>query len=178
MRIISGKHKGKFINVDTKFTSRPTTDLAKESLFNILNNYFYMEEIDVLDLYSGTGSISYEFASRGAISVISVEQNPTHQSFIKRTSLQLELNQIISIKANALSFLKNTNNKFDIIFADPPFDCDDFLKIPESVFEKNLLKENGWLIIEHADRIKFNNSIGFFDNRSYGRIQFSFFKNI
>jgi 16S rRNA (guanine(966)-N(2))-methyltransferase RsmD len=177
MRIISGSHKGLLFSPDKKFKARPTTDLAKESLFNILHNYFNFDEISVLDLFSGTGSISYEFASRSCKEIISIESDYHHFSFIKKCAIDFKFQSIKCVKTDAVGFLKNCNKKFDIIFADPPFEWNNYNIIPEIVFDKDLLTENGWLIIEHPDNISFKEIPYMFDQRRYSRVNFSFFKN-
>ncbi|OFX54861.1 MAG: 16S rRNA (guanine(966)-N(2))-methyltransferase RsmD [Bacteroidetes bacterium GWA2_30_7] len=178
MRIISGKYKGRQINPDKNFSARPTTDIAKEGLFNILNNNFYYDEISVLDLFAGTGGIGYEFASRGCENVTSVELNPNHHYFIKKTADSLKLENFKAIKANAFSYLKNCYEKYDVIFADPPYESKDYQLIPQLVFEKQLLKENGWLIIEHPIAVKFPDCPQLFDKRNYSKVNFSFFKTV
>lgn len=176
MRIISGKYKGKRIQAP-KLTARPTTDMAKEALFNILNNYYVFEECKVLDLFAGTGNISYEFASRGATDVISVDREAKAISFVNKTAKSLDL-PIRVMKSDALSFLKKTNDRYDIIFADPPYNMElsIFEEIPELVFQRDLLNNDGVLIIEHSKHTDLS-SIQFFDEaRRYGSSVFSFFR--
>lgn len=178
MRIISGTHKGRRIYPDKKFKARPTTDFAKENLFNVLNNTIYFEDLSVLDLFSGTGSISYEFASRGAEKVMCVEKNHSHFSFIQKTIKELKFEQIRPIKSDVFRFLRNYSQKFDLIFADPPFEMKSIETIPELVFEKKLLSENGILIVEHGSTNDFSTHPYFSEKRSYGSVNFSFFKLI
>ncbi len=174
MRIISGKFKGRHIIPPKNFSARPTTDFAKESLFNVLNNNVDFGNAHVLDLFSGTGSISYEFISRGALAVTSIEVNNRHASFIRETAKALNMN-INIIQMNAFLYLKKTKQQFDIIFCDPPYQLDGILSIPELVFENDLLKKEGWLIMEHSSKINFSETTHFSECRNYGSVHFSFF---
>ncbi len=176
MRIISGEHKGKRILAPKKLPVRPTTDMAKEALFNILNNRYYFKDVSVLDLFSGTGNISYEFASRGSKPIYAIDANSNCIKFISRMARELEFN-ITPIKADVLVYLKKSNIKVDIIFADPPYNMplNDFEKIPQLVFNNDLLTENGILVIEHSKHMNLSQSIHFSDSRKYGGSIFSFF---
>ncbi len=174
MRIISGKYKGKHFGNIKKLKARPTTDRAKESLFNILNNIIDFEEVKFLDLFSGTGSISYEFASRGCDSVTCIDRDFNHIRFIKKTSQELDFDLNI-IKADVFKFLKASSNKYDVIFADPPFDMDNIEDIPKFVKKGNFLLEDGLLIVEHSDKFIFN-EIKPEETRAYGKVCFSFFR--
>lgn len=177
MRIISGTRKGRHIIVSGNLPVRPTTDLGKESLFNILNNYLYFDEIRVLDLFSGTGGIAYEFASRGALSVIAVDNNAACTKFIRSMSEKLQFSQIIVLQQDAFSFIKKCKQKFDLIFADPPYQIANIETIADDVFAHELLNPDGWLIIEHSKNHNFSNHSRFFQQRNYGRLNFSFFVN-
>ena len=179
MRIISGLHKGRRINPPKNLPVRPTTDMAKEALFNIINNRYYFDEISVLDLFSGTGCISFEFASRGSEKITSVERNNNCIRFIDKTSQQFEF-PIHVIKADVYKFLSITNGSWDIIFADPPYELsvDEFSKIPELVFENNLLNEEGTLIIEHSKHTDLSHVKMFIESRHYGGSVFSFFRHL
>lgn len=176
MRIISGSHKGKLLLPGKGFEARPTTDFAKESLFNILANQIDFEGIDVLDLFSGTGGISFEFASRGAAMVEAVEINHKHAMFIQKITRELNFTQLRLYKINAFTFLKTCTRKYDIIFADPPYDMDGVDALPNLILEKDLLKENGLFILEHAKKLHFNNHPNLSDHRYYGSVNFSFFR--
>ncbi|MDR0419910.1 MAG: RsmD family RNA methyltransferase [Prevotellaceae bacterium] len=176
MRIISGSHRGRNIVPPHNFHARPTTDFAKENLFNILNNIVDIEELEVLDLFAGTGSISFEFASRGAKKIDTVELNSIHYAFIRQTADKLGFKQIHAIKNNALKFISFCSAAYDIIFADPPYEMPNVDKIPDAIFEHNLLKENGLLIMEHSDKYDFAGHSRFYDNRHYGSVNFTFFK--
>ena len=142
MRIISGKYRGRAINPPRNLRARPTTDFAKENLFNVLTNLVDFEECDVLDLFAGTGSMSYEFASRGAASVTSVEINAVHHNFIRNTARERGATNIFPVKANAFLYLKSCPKQFDIIFSDAPYDLDNIPEIVELVFSENLLRED------------------------------------
>ena len=175
MRIVSGRFKGRIFTPPKNIKARPTTDIAKEGLFNIISNYYNFEEITVLDLFSGTGSISFEFASRGCQSVHLVEMDFTHFNFINKVKGELKLDQITPIRHNAFKFLKNCKLQFDIIFADPPYDIQGIEQIPEQVFAHQLLKPNGWLIVEHSKRTDLSSLINYKETRNYGNVHFSFF---
>ena len=177
MRIVSGIFKSRRINAPGNIPVRPTTDFAKESIFNIMNNHFYFEELEVLDLFCGIGGITFEFASRGAKEIISVDNNPRCTEFIKKTALEFGIENLKVIKNNAFSFLGFCTKQFEVIFADPPYDAEGIDKIPDLVFEKNLLKQNGWLIIEHSEKIKFIKHPNFKEHRKYGKVNFSIFVN-
>lgn len=177
MRIISGKNKGRHIITPNNLPVRPTTDLGKESLFNILNNYFYFDKITVLDLFAGTGNITYEFASRDAISVTAVDNNTSCTEFIKKIITQLNYDQVTVIKTDAFQFTERSRQQYDIIFADPPYDLKGIEKIAENVFNNRLLKPDGWLIIEHSREYDFSKNPHFYDHRKYGKLNFSFLVN-
>ncbi|MCL2167666.1 MAG: 16S rRNA (guanine(966)-N(2))-methyltransferase RsmD [Lentimicrobiaceae bacterium] len=177
MRIIQGKNKGRHIEAPASLPVRPTTDLGKESLFNILNNYFFFDKITVLDLFSGTGNISYEFASRGAISVTSVDNYQECVNFIRKTAEKLQFEQLNVIKEDAFSFVESSRQKFDIIFADPPYELKGWEKIVEHVFTNQLLKPCGWLILEHSQDYNFSKHPNFYEHRKYGKLNFSFLVN-
>jgi 16S rRNA (guanine966-N2)-methyltransferase len=176
MRIISGKHKGRRIPVVKNFSARPTTDFAKENIFNILNNQFDFEELEVLDLFSGTGSISYEFSSRECLKIISVENDFRSFNFIKKTIADMKFDAIKAIKADVFKFIHKCNDTFDIVFADPPYELNTLDTIPEEVFNAKILKPGGWLILEHGKKHQFNDNQHLIDVRSYGSVQFSIFQ--
>ena len=156
MRIISGKYRGRTIVPPRNLKARPTTDFAKENLFNVLGNIVDFEECDVLDLFSGTGSISYEFASRGARSVTSVEINPVHYNFIRHTAQQLGFEHFYAVKANAFLYLKSCTKQFDVIFSDAPYDLEGSEEVIRQVLERGLLREEGLLIFEHSKKMDFS----------------------
>ena len=177
MRIISGTHKGKVIFPDKNFRARPTTDFAKENLFNVLNNYIDIEGAVVLDLFSGTGSISYEFASRGAERIVSVELNYNHYSFIKKTIVQLGFKNINVFKTDVFIACKKLKGQsFDIIFADPPYDLEKIMDIPAAIFNNELLAPDGLAILEHPGTVDFSSAPFFSEHRQYGSVNFSIFR--
>lgn len=177
MRIISGKYKGRKLVAPKKLPVRPTTDMAKEALFNILNNRYYFDEISVLDLFAGTGNISYEFASRGTDNITCVDQNYGCIKYINETAESFEMS-INTIKSDVFSFLENHQQPYTIIFADPPYEfpVEEFAKIPELVFQNNLLEENGLLILEHSKHTDLSGLAQYSHSKSYGGNMFSFFE--
>jgi 16S rRNA (guanine966-N2)-methyltransferase len=177
LRIISGKYRGRRINPPAGFTARPTTDYARESLFNILNNRIDFEAVEVLDLFSGTGSISYEFASRGAETVHLVEKDSRNISFIRRSINEMGLTNVKPLHIDVKAYLKACRYKYDIVFADPPYDLPWLTDIPELVMHASILKENGFFILEHPKSIRFAGSTYFYEHRDYGSVNFSFFRS-
>jgi 16S rRNA (guanine(966)-N(2))-methyltransferase RsmD len=177
MRIISGTHKGRRITAPKQLPVRPTTDMAKEALFNILNNNYYFEDIKVLDLYAGTGNISYEFASRGCPGIQAVDTNAGCIRFIQATAQEFGF-PISAIRSEVLSYLERSQQQFDIIFADPPYDqaMELFCRIPELVFAKELLTPSGLLVIEHSKHTDLSGLEFFEQQRKYGGSIFSFFR--
>ena len=176
MRIISGTHKRRPIVTPANLPVRPTTDLAKESLFNILNNNFDFEDLEVLDLFSGTGSISFEFASRGAKRIVVVDNNYRCVEFIRKAAQGFGFNNVLTVqRANVFSFLKYPQAPFDLIFADPPYEMEDIAGIPELVFKQKLLKPEGWLVVEHSRDQDFESHPHFLQHRKYGKVNFSIF---
>ncbi|WP_411768720.1 RsmD family RNA methyltransferase [Winogradskyella sp. A3E31] len=176
MRIISGEFKGRRITAPSKLPVRPTTDMAKEALFNILNNRYYFDELSVLDLFAGTGNISYEFASRGCEAITAVDVHYGCVKFISETSDTFKM-PIETIKSDVFKYLEMTTESFDIIFADPPYDFpkEEFSKIPDLVFENNRLNENGLLIVEHSKHTDLSDLEFFSEQKNYGGNAFSFF---
>ena len=177
MRIISGKFKGRRISPPRNLPVRPTTDMSKEALFNVLNNHFNFEGLKVLDLFSGTGNISYEFASRGSNNITSVDGDFGCIKFIKQTATEYDFN-IAAIKSDVLKYIEKCKAKYDIIFADPPYALDQktFETIVLAVFDKNLLEDAGMMIIEHSKYTKLDHLIHFSFKKSYGGSIFSFFE--
>jgi len=177
MRIISGKYKGRRITAPKKLPVRPTTDMAKEALFNILNNSYYLDSISVIDLFSGTGNISYEFASRGTKQIYAVDGDYGCVKFINETSKEFDFN-INVLKSDVYKFLEKSSLKADVIFADPPYDfeTEKFIKIIDQIFERNLLNEEGTLIIEHSKHTILTDHLKFNSSKKYGGNMFSFFK--
>ncbi|MDF1574107.1 MAG: RsmD family RNA methyltransferase [Bacteroidales bacterium] len=175
MRIISGIFRGKRIHPPGNFKARPTTDFAKENLFNILIHQYDLEEMDVLDLFSGTGSISYEFASRGARSVLAVEMAPSHFRFIQETGRSMKMEQLSVIMADVFKFLRKPVLSFDIIFADPPYDHPGLAGLPDLVLSTKILNKEGLFILEHPGNFSFTAHPRFQQHRKYGGVNFSFF---
>jgi len=178
MRIITGKYKSKRIFAPKNLPVRPTTDMAKESLFNILNNRYYFEDLTVLDLFAGIGSISFEFASRGTKNITSVDQNTGCIKFINRINDELQLN-LVTVKSDVFKFLKRSSDeKYDIIFADPPYDFEEIKlqNIIDLIFENKILHDDGVLIIEHSSQTDLSKSDGFRQSKKYGGNMFSFFE--
>jgi 16S rRNA (guanine(966)-N(2))-methyltransferase RsmD len=177
MRIISGKNKGRHIITPQNLPVRPTTDLGKESLFNILNHYFYFDRVTVLDLFAGTGNITYEFASRDAISVVAVDNHPSCCAFIRKTLEKLQYKNATVIQNNVFQYLDWCKHPYDIIFADPPYTMPNIEMIVEKVFNNQLLNPDGWLVMEHSREHDFSQHPFFYDQRKYGRLHFSFLVN-
>jgi 16S rRNA (guanine966-N2)-methyltransferase len=177
MRIIGGTLKGLRLNPPKNLPVRPTTDLAKEALFNILQNQIEFEGIKVLDLFCGTGNISLEFASREARQVISVDRSIQCVNYVKDMARQHHLEQIKTYKADVFKFLEIETEKFDLIFADPPYDLNRIPEIPRIIFDKNLLNSGGLLIVEHQSLQNLSNHPAFVEQRKYGHSSFSFFRS-
>lgn len=174
MRIIGGKYKGKTIPEVKGISARPTTDYAKESLFNILTNKTELSGAKVLDLFCGTGNISFEFASRGATDVVSVDQSLATYQFVNTFAKQLNA-PIKCIKNDVFKFLDSHNNAYDIIFCDPPYDMPGVKLLAPLILKNNLLKDDGILVIEHSKEISMVDLEGFDEQRAYGKVNFSFF---
>ena len=176
MRIIGGKYKGRRITPPPGFKARPTTDFARESLFNILNNRVDFEEISVLDLFSGTGSISYEFASRGAREVHLIERDVIHIAGIRRIIKDMGFTNIKPIHIDVKAFLRTCKQKYDIVFADPPYELKWLSEIPDIVTGSGVMKDSGFFILEHPRNMSFIDHKLFFEHRNYGGVNFSFFR--
>lgn len=178
MRIISGKYKGRRITAPKKLPVRPTTDMAKEALFNILNNSYYFDSISITDLFAGTGNITYEFASRGTQQIYAVDADFGCVKFINSIAKEFDFN-INIIKSDVYKFLEKSSLKTDVIFADPPynFETEKFIKIVDLVFERDLLNKDGVLIIEHSKHTILSEHTNFSYSKKYGGNMFSFFEN-
>jgi 16S rRNA (guanine(966)-N(2))-methyltransferase RsmD len=176
VRIISGKYKGKNILAPASLPARPTTDFAKSALFNILNNRVDYESSSVLDLFCGTGNISYEFISRGCQKLVAVDADGRSAKFVKETLLKLGETGARIIKSDVFRFLETVHEKFDIIFADPPFELEDTDRLPELVKNQSLLNEDGMLIIEHQSKRKLESEWQPAEVRVYGNCAFSIYK--
>jgi 16S rRNA (guanine966-N2)-methyltransferase len=177
MRIIGGKFKARQFHPPQNIPTRPTTDFAKEGLFNLINNYYNFDNIKVLDLFGGTGSISYEMASRGCTDITTVEIYPKCANFIKKTATDLGLNAIKVFQMDVFKFIETTNEKYDVIFAGPPYPLPNLKDIPDLVFEQDLVEGEGWFIMEHNPNHDFKQHPHFTFLRNYGTTIFSFFTN-
>lgn len=177
MRIVSGKLKGRRITAPKNLPVRPTTDMAKEALFNILNNHYYFDSLSVIDLFSGTGNIAYEFASRGSKNIFAIDGDYNCIKFINNTCKQLDIS-INAFRNDVFKFLKKTPLTSDIIFADPPYDMelDSFLSIADIVFERKLLNDGGVLVIEHSKHMDLSSHELLSYSKKYGGSVFSFFE--
>lgn len=176
MRIIGGKLKGKTINPPMGYSARPTTDFAREGLFNVLDNEYEFEDLKVLDLFGGTGSIAYEFASRGAARVYSIEMNRDNAQFIRKEAKRLGLDNVTSVHSNVFDFLPICHEKFDLIFADPPYALEGLENIPDKVLGQDILHPGGYFILEHGGEHSFKEHPLFKKEKVYGRVHFSFFE--
>jgi 16S rRNA (guanine966-N2)-methyltransferase len=176
MRIISGTHKGRAFHPPKNLPVRPTTDFGKEALFNVLSNRIDFGTIRALDLFGGTGSISYELASRGCMDITTVDVNYNCCSFIKKTAAEFGFAGIRVIKQEVFKFLKQQSGSYDLIFADPPYEMPETVEIPELVFKGNFLKPDGLFILEHSDRLSFEGSPYFPEQRNYSKVNFSIFR--
>ena len=177
MRIIAGSLKGRRLNPPQNLPVRPTTDMAREGLFNILNNYVDYEDCAVMDLFAGTGAMSVEFISRGVREVTAVDINNACTEYIKTEAQRLELRSLRVVRADVFDLLKRANRKFDIVFADPPYAIEGLQKLPTLVFEHQLLTDDGIFILEHPREYSFEEHPHFWQHRNYGKVNFTFFAN-
>ena len=170
--------RGRKIIAPKNLPTRPTTDFAKEALFNILRTQFEIEDSKVLDLFAGTGNMSYEFVSRGASSCVSVDENSSCIKFIQKSAKEWNLKQLKIFRSEVFTFLKRTKGPYDIIFADPPYNMERIHEIPDLIFEKELLDPDGLLIIEHAKQISFEEHPNLLFSRKYGNVNFTMFTHL
>ena len=175
MRIISGIYRGRRLTPPKNITARPTTDFAKESLFNLLNNRICFDDIDVLDLFAGTGGIGLEFASRGAREVTSVELAHTQQNYILSVCKQLNCRNLRLVRADAFKFIRACHVQYDFIYADPPYALEQLPTLPDLIFEQQLLKPDGLFVLEHSKTNDFSQHPHWLETRVYGSVHFSFF---
>lgn len=176
MRIISGIHGGRRINPPANMPhTRPTTDIAKEGLFNILQNNLEFDELKVLDLFGGTGCISYELASRGAPDITIVEKDNKMYDFIKKTSGELAFENFNVVKSDVFRFIETTNQQYDFIFAGPPYALGTIDDLPLKIFEHKILKPKGWFVLEHTPRNNYKKFENYKTERNYGTTIFSIF---
>ena len=176
MRIITGQYKGRHFDIPRTFKARPTTDFAKENIFNVLTAYLDWEDAEALDLFSGTGSISLELVSRGCRHVVSVEADRDHHAFIKQCLSRLGTDRCVAIRGDVFRFLKSCHQQFDFIFADPPYALPKLTDIPDLVLNGDLLKEGGIFVFEHGKQNDFSAHPRFLEHRSYGSVNFSLFR--
>lgn len=176
MRIVSGTHKGRRFTPPRGLPVRPTTDFAKEGLFNILQNRTNIHNSKVLDLCAGTGNMTFEFASRGAASILAVDQHLGCIKFIKKASAELKLENIVVLKADIFKFIGKLNQSYDIIFADPPYALEETVNLPNTIFEKGLLAKGGLLVVEHGRETNFEEHPNFISSRAFGNVNFTFFE--
>lgn len=176
MRIIRGKYGRRRFEVPKNITARPTTDFAKENIFNVLENNYTIDGTQVLDLFAGTGAISFEFLSRGAASVTAVEMAQTQAGFIRKTAETLGEDSLVLIKGDVFKFISSCSKKFDIIFADPPYDHKDFDKIPGLILGSEMVRPGTVVIVEHSKNHDFSSLPGFSQQRVYGSVNFSIFE--
>ena len=176
MRIIRGKYGRRRFNVPTNITARPTTDFARENIFNVIENLVDIEGLKCHDLFAGTGAVSFELLSRGAASVTSVEKSPTQARFIEKVKRELDDRNLHLLRTDALRFIRDSSSTFDFVFADPPYDLEGFADIPEMVLNSNLLHPGSIFIIEHSKKHDFSNLPHFAQHRAYGSVNFSIFE--
>lgn len=177
MRVISGIYKRRRFDVPHTFKARPTTDFAKENLFNVLTNYLdFEDEITALDLFAGTGSISIELVSRGCSRVVSVEKDPQHYAFICKVMREVNTKNCFPLRGDVFRYIERCGEQFDFIFADPPYALQELSSIPDKVFEHSLLKPEGLFVLEHGKDLSFDTHPHFIEHRHYGSVNFSFFR--
>lgn len=176
MRIITGIYKGRHFDIPRSFKARPTTDFAKENIFNVLNGYIDLDGAMALDLFAGTGSISLEMLSRGCSQVVSVEADRDHANFIRECFKKLGEDRDLLIRGDVFRFLRTCKQKFDFIFADPPYALEKLPEIPDLVLNGDLLNEEGIFVFEHGKNYDFSDHPRFLEHRSYGSVNFSIFR--
>ncbi|MCF8308369.1 MAG: 16S rRNA (guanine(966)-N(2))-methyltransferase RsmD [Bacteroidales bacterium] len=176
MRIISGKYDYIQLRPPKSLPVRPTTDKTKESVFNVLKSYLAFEESEALDLFAGTGNMAFEFLSRGCPQVTAVEKDSKAVSFMRDTAKRYGVEELKVVKTDVFHFLEDTKVSFDVIFADPPYDMEGLRSIPELIFENGVLKDNGWLMIEHSKHHVLSDMDYFDEERKYGRTRISIFR--
>lgn len=176
MRIITGQYKGRHFDIPRTFKARPTTDFAKENIFNVLNGYIDFDGSAALDLFAGTGSISLEMLSRGCAPVVSVEADRDHAAFIAQCMKKIGTTDNILIRGDVFRFLKKCHEQFDFIFADPPYALENLATLPSLVLGNDLLKPDGIFVLEHGKTYDFSQEPRFIEHRSYGSVNFSLFR--
>ncbi len=177
MRIIGGSLKGRRFSAPPNIKARPTTDFAREGLFNVLMNRIDLNGIEVLDLFAGTGSVSFEFISRGAKRVIAVDKDQAAFNCIKNSSAKMEIQGLYCLRMDAFRYLKEVKEQFDVVFADPPYHLEVQEKLHRMVMESDVLGQDGLFILEHSEHTAFDKLSGFIEQRKYGHVNFSFYKH-
>ena len=176
MRIITGIYKGRHFDIPRSFKARPTTDFAKENIFNVLTQYVDFDGAEALDLFSGTGSISLELVSRGCQTVVSVEMDRDHHRFIQECLKKLNTEACIPIRGDVFRFVKSCRQQYDFIFADPPYALKELPQIPDLILQKGILKEDGIFVFEHGKDHDFSEHPNFIEHRQYGSVNFTLFR--
>lgn len=176
MRIIRGKYGRRRFDVPSNITARPTTDFARENIFNVLENIVDFEECEALDLFAGTGAISFEFLSRGCFQVTCVEKSSIQFNFIKKVKETLKDESLVMVKGDVFRFLDTASRKYDLIFADPPYDLPNFGEVPELILASKMLKDDTIIVVEHSKNYDFSHLPHFYEHRTYGSVNFSIFK--
>ena len=176
MRIIRGKYGRRRFDVPTNITARPTTDFARENIFNVLENLIDFEGAEALDLFAGTGAISFEFLSRGCAHVTCVEKSATQFNFIKKVKETLRDENLIMVRGDVFRFVETAARKYDLIFADPPYDLPNFAEVPERILASKMLKDDTIVVVEHSKNYDFSHLPHFYEHRTYGSVNFSIFR--
>lgn len=176
MRVITGKYKGKHFDVPRNFKARPTTDFAKENLFNVLRAYLDFEEIHALDLFAGTGSITLELLSRGCLEVVCVERDRIHFSYLLKMLRSLDDSAAVPLCGDALKYIAKSPKTFELVFADPPYALRELRELPDRVMQSGILKSGGLFVLEHGRDLDFSDRRDFLEHRAYGSVNFSFFR--
>ena len=176
MRIITGKYKGRHFDIPRTFKARPTTDFAKENIFNVINAYVDWEETTALDLFAGTGSISYEFVSRGARSETNIEMNTRQIDFIKKTCTKLKIDNLHVYRSDVFKYIAKCSERYDVVFADPPYQMNNIDELLAAVIGNHLLTDDGIFILEHNRHHSFDDHPNLIDSRKYGNVHFSLFR--
>lgn len=176
MRITGGSLKGRRPAIVKGFAGRPTTEFGRESLFNLLRTRVDIDGLDVLDLFAGTGMVSMEFASRGAASVLSIDGDARAMRHLKQTFDVLGLENCQAVRADVGAYLTRVPQAFDLVFADPPYDWPDLLKLPQMIVDASMLQPGDWFIVEHGERTDLSMNPGFQESRKYGQVHFSLFR--
>lgn len=178
IRIISGIYRGRRLRAPKNLPVRPTTDRAKEGLFNILRNRLIFEDISALDLFCGTGNLSFELASRGCEQIMAVDSNRNCIAFVEETAVKLQTSSIVSIRAEVMQFVNQSSQQFDLVLADPPYDYDQYEDLLSAILDGSLLVKDGICVLEHDSSLRFEASPGFTESRRYGNSSFSFFSRV